>query len=247
MHEERMPLFKHLEDLRVAVIRSLVGVIACASICYAFSDRILYWLRRPMLAYMPEGFSFVVLSPYEYFFTELKAGVFLGVVASCPWIFWQIWRFVSPGLYESEKKSVLFVVVSSSIFFVMGVLFAYFFIFPVAFEFFISTVPEGVKGSYSIAMLYGFAMAMMMAFGVVFQTPVLVFMLITLNIISIETIKQYRRIVFVMSFVIGAILTPPDPLTQIMLAIPTYLLFEAGLLVSSIAVRKKLNKETAEG
>lgn len=238
MDEKKEPILVHLAALRVCIIKSLLGVLTCMIISYIFVDYIMLILKTPMITIMPDSSSFVVLAPQEYFFTELKAALFFGVVISCPWIFVQIWHFVAPGLHQHEKHMLVLFTCSASFCFILGILFAYFLVFPPTFKFFLETLPAGITGSYSIGMLYGFAITILISFGVVFQTPIAVLLLILFDLVSLDTLKSYRRIIFVMSFVIGAILTPPDPITQVMLAIPMYLLFELGLLIAGIARRR---------
>lgn len=249
MDEQERPLLLHLAELRMCLVRAIIGIIASMLLCYAVSGHIMLWLRQPMLDIMPNHASFVVLSPYEYFFTELKASLFFGFILSCPWTFIQIWRFVAPGLYSNEKRMLFWFVIAASACFVGGILFAYYLVFPPTFRFFIDTLPEGVNGAYSINMLYGFAITVLLAFGIVFQTPIAVFLLVLFDLVSYETFAKYRRLMFVMAFVVGALLTPPDPITQVMLAIPTYLLFEAGLFFSRIVVKKRAlaNQRPVEG
>lgn len=242
MDEKEAPLLTHLGELRTCLVKAIIGLMMGMTVCYIFSEHLMEFLRKPMMDIMPHGSSFVVLSPQEYFFTELKAALFFGVILASPWVFFQLWSFVAPGLYKNEQTMVFWFVITASICFLAGVLFAYFLVFPPAFKFFLETLPKGIVGAYSIDMLYGFAITVLLAFGIVFQTPVAVFLLVAFEMIAIETLTQYRRIIFVMSFVVGAILTPPDPITQVMLALPTYGLFELGLLLARIALKKKQEK-----
>lgn len=238
MDETPKPLMLHLAELRTCVVQSLVGLFASMIVCYVFVDYIMTALRLPMKATMPPEANFVVLSPQEYFFTELKAALFCGVILSFPWVFLQLWRFIAPGLYKNEKRTLLFFVVAAAICFVMGIAFAYFLVLPPAFTYFLSMLPSEVNAAYSIGMLYGFSITLLLAFGVIFQTPIAVFLLVLLGLVSVETFAKYRRHVFVLSFIVGALLTPPDPITQVMLAIPAYGLFELGLLCARILRRK---------
>lgn len=238
MDETEKPLMAHLSELRTCLVRAIVGVFFSMVFCYIFVDYIMAALRKPMKAIMPEDASFVVLSPQEYFFTELKAALFCGVILSCPWIFLQLWRFVAPGLYKNEKRTLFFFVVAASLCFVMGCAFAYFLVFPPAFSYFIGMLPEGVNGAYSIGMLYGFSITLLLAFGLIFQTPIAVFLLALFDLVPVSTFAKYRRHAFVLSFVVGALLTPPDPITQIMLALPAYGLFELGLLCARVIKKK---------
>ena len=241
MDEREQPFMSHLSELRTCLTKALVGVLVSMITCYIFIEHIMLILRKPMMKIMPDSAVFVVLSPQEYFFTELKAALFFGIILSCPWIFWQLWRFVAPGLYLSEKRLFLFFVVSASFCFALGVSFAYFLVFPPAFEYFLSMLPPGVQGSYSIGMLYGFSITLLLAFGVIFQTPIAVFLLVVFDLVPLEAFTRHRRLIFVLSFVVGALLTPPDPITQIMLALPAYGLFELGLLMAKIIKRARLS------
>ncbi|MCA9508207.1 MAG: twin-arginine translocase subunit TatC [Myxococcales bacterium] len=239
MDEREQPLLTHLAELRGSLIKALIGVFIAMIVAYFFVDSIMYWLKKPMMDIMPEGSKFVVLSPQEYFFTELKAALFCGLILSVPWIFLQIWNFVSPGLYRHERRMLILFVISASLCFVLGVLFAYFLVFPPTFNFFLESLPLEVSGAYSISMLYGFAMTLLLAFGIVFQMPIAVYLLISFDLVSLETFASYRRLVIVAAFIVGALLTPPDPITQVMLALPTYLLFELGLFLARISIKNR--------
>lgn len=239
MDEQKQHISVHLNQLRTCIVRSILAVFICMCICYGFSFHIMQILKKPMLDILPDNANFIVLAPYEYFFVELKAAIFFGVILACPIIFWQIWMFVAPGLYKNEQKLLFSFIFSASFCFVIGLLFAYFLVFPPTFKFFIETLPEGIVGQYSISMLYGFAITVLLAFGIVFQTPVAVYLLILLEMVSIETFKKARRYIFVGCFIVGALLTPPDPITQIMLAIPMYGLFELGLFLGQVFKKEK--------
>lgn len=243
MDEQKTPLMTHLTELRICLVRAIIGLFVSMVVCYFFADYIMLFLKKPMMEIMPKNASFVVLSPQEYFFTELKASLFFGVVVACPWIFLQVWRFISPGLYLTERRMLIWFVIAASTCFVVGILFAYFLVFPPTFKFFVETLPEGVNGAYSISMLYGFAITVLLAFGVAFQTPLAVFLLVIFDLVSIDAFAKYRRFIFVACFIIGALLTPPDPITQIMLALPMYALFELGLLVSRSVLKKRASQE----
>jgi len=239
MDEQKLPLMTHFSDLRKVLIRSSFGIVICMMIAYAFVDHLLFWLKSPILKVMPTGSKLVVLSPAEYFFCELKVAAVFGFVGASPWIFAQFWSFLAPGLYRHEKRLFFILVAQASISFIAGALFARYIFFDPMFSFFVSTLPDDVSGSYSIGTLIGFSLTMLFAFGMVFQTPVVVILAIYSGLIEVSLLKAYRRHVFVLSFIIGAILTPPDPLTQVMLAIPCYLLFEIGILIADLIFKKR--------
>lgn len=243
MDDTKAPLLNHLTELRACIIKAIMGLVVSMAVAYLFAGSIMAWLKQPMMEVMPANAAFVVLAPQEYFFTELKAALFFGFILASPWIFYQLWLFIAPGLYAAEKRMVAWFVVAASLCFIIGIVFAYYLVFPPTFKFFIETLPPGINGAYSISMLYGFAITVLLAFGVVFQTPIAVFLLVAFELVSLETFASYRRIVFVACFIIGAILTPPDPITQIMLALPTYALFELGLLFAGVVLKKRLAKK----
>jgi len=237
MDETTYPIVKHLGDLRKTVVRALLGVVVGMMVCFYFADVILLWLRKPMEKALGASNSFVVLSPHEYFFTEMKAALIAGIFLSSPWIMYQLWLFVAPGLYRGEKKLAAMFTVSTVFFFVAGALFAHEIVFPPMFHFFIGTLPPDVHGSYSIGILFGFATNLLLAFGLVFETPVVVFLLVSMGVVDVKNLTKWRRYVIVIAFIISAILTPtPDPMTQTMMALPIILLYELGLWVAKLKI-----------
>jgi sec-independent protein translocase protein TatC len=238
MDEKTMPLWEHLGEFRMRLIKAALGLLVGMGLSLLFSEQIMAWLREPLLKVLPSGSSLVVLAPQEYFMTELKAALFCGLILACPWIVYQLWCFLAPGLYEHEKSMLFWCVLGASFCFLLGIFFAYYLVLPPAFQFFIDTLPPHVTGAYSIGMLYGFAMTILLGFAMVFQTPLIVFLLVMFNIVSLASLTRHRRIVFVACFVVGAILTPPDPLTQVMLALPMYALYELSLWLTALAKRR---------
>lgn len=239
MDSRELSLIEHLHELRKCLVRMVAGLVMAAIVCYLFAEEILAFLREPMAEVLGEHSRFVVLAPQEYFFTELKAAAVAGVFVASPWILWQLWRFIAPGLYKDEKKFAASFVIAGAGFFICGGLFSYLVIFPPMFSFFIGTLPPGIEGAYSVGMLFGFASTMLLVFGVVFEAPLIVFMLVWAEIVEIESLINFRRYMIVLAFIIGAILTPPDPLTQVMLAVPLIILYEIGLLAARFILRKK--------
>ncbi len=241
MDEKSYPVIAHLKDLRRSVFRAIIGVALGMIVCFVFTEEILLWLRRPMEKVLGTSSHFVVLSPQEYFFTEMKAALMAGIFLSSPWVMYQLWLFVVPGLYVQEKKLAGIFVAATVFFFVAGAYFAYAVVFPPMFQFFIGTLPPDIQGNYSIGILFGFATNLLLAFGFVFETPVLVFLLVLMGVVEVEDLSKWRRYVVVIAFVVAAILTPtPDPLTQIMMALPIIFLFELGLFSAKLFVKKRL-------
>lgn len=244
MDNSKYGFLHHLADLRVSIFRALCGVFVGMMVAFVFADQLLTWMRRPMEEILGDKAKFVVLMPQEYFFAQMKVAFVFGIFIMSPWVFYQIWRFVAPGLYAHEKKYTAIFVFFAAFFFVGGALFGYHFVFPPMFHFFIGSIPSGVEGAFSIGMCLNFAVYMLLAFGVVFEMPIIVFLLALFEITRIEELQSGRRYVVVFSFVLGAILTPsPDPISQIMMAVPMILLFELGLLAARIIIPKPATAE----
>jgi sec-independent protein translocase protein TatC len=193
----------------------------------------------PVKKFLNKSNEFIVLTPQEYFFTEIKISLLAGLFVSMPWILYQVWKFIAPGLYKSEKKYIFLLTLFSSFFFIFGGVFCYFLVLPKVFKFFIEILPLNIKGNYSFGMLYSFITNILLAFAIVFEAPIIVFFLIFFSIVDVSSFKQIRKYVIVGSFIIGALLTPPDPLTQIMLAIPLIILYELGIIMAKFAIKYK--------
>lgn len=235
MDSNPYPFMTHLRDLRKVVVRALLGIAVGLIVCIAFADQLLKWLLEPLQEALGNQAHLVVLAPHEYFFTEMKAALIGGVLLASPWVFYQIWLFVAPGLYKNEKKLAFWFVFSTALCFVGGILFAQYFVFPSVFKFFIGTLPSYIQGQYSIGLLFAFSTNLLLAFGLVFETPVLVFLLIYMDLVELKTLQSYRRYIIVLAFVVAAILTPtPDPMTQTLMALPIIILYELGLFLARL-------------
>lgn len=239
MDEREYPIMEHLKQLRTYLWRAIIGVVVCAIVCLLFSNELLWILRKPMEQALQGHGKFVVLAPLEYFMTQMKIGMVAGIFLASPWVLWQLWRFVSPGLHKKEKQYATIFVGVGAFFFILGAVFAYFLMFPMMFQILIGTLPEGIEGNFSIGMLYGFAMNLLLAFGVAFETPVIVCLLAITGIVDLETFTKARRYVIVIAFIVGAVMTTPDPITQIMLAIPLIFLYELGMLAAKMILRSR--------
>lgn len=242
MDEKEYSLVEHLADLRKRLARALVGVGIVAAAAFAVSDRLLEALREPMIAIVREvhgqAARFIVTSPAEYFVAQMKVALVAGLFLASPWVLYQVWLFVAPGLYEHEKRYVSAFVIAGAGCFVGGGAFCYFVAFPPMFRFFVESTPPDVALAPRIAEHLSFTLKTMLAFGVVFQTPVIVFILSIAGIVDPAQLGQYRRYVVLVAFVVGAVLTPsPDVLSQLLLAGPLLLLYELGVLVSRMAVK----------
>ncbi|MBW1850102.1 MAG: twin-arginine translocase subunit TatC [Deltaproteobacteria bacterium] len=245
---EKQPFLDHLEELRKRLIASAIAVGIGFVISYIFSERIFQILIEPLKAVLPEGDQLIFTGLPEMFLTYIKVALVSGVLLSAPLIFYEMWMFVTPGLYRNEKKLVIPFVVSSTILFVGGALFGYFVVFPFGFKFFIGFSNEYVKALPSVKQYFAFSLKLLFAFGVVFELPVVIFFLAKLGLVTPEFLKQKRKYAILLTFVTAAILTPPDVITQCMMAGPLIVLYEVGIFVAGIARKKKVqgNTETEE-
>ena len=222
----------HLMELRTRLIR-VVGVLALAFLPCAYYARELYsLLAQPLLEELPQGGQMIATEIATPFFVPMKVAMMAAVVLTLPHTLYQMWAFVAPGLYTHERRMVLPLVFASSFLFICGMAFAYFAALPLVFEFITHFAPQGVAVMTDIGKYLDFVLTMFIAFGVTFEVPVFVVMLVRMGIISIRKLKDIRSYVLVGAFVAGAIFTPPDVVSQFMLAVPLYLLYELGILVA---------------
>jgi sec-independent protein translocase protein TatC len=243
---EKQPFLSHLEELRKRLVVCAIGVGAGFVIAYIFAERLFQLLVAPLKAVMPEGDQLIFTNLPEMFFAYIKVAFIAGIMAASPLIFYQLWMFIAPGLYRKEKKMAIPFVVSSTILFVGGALFGYFVVFPFGFKFFIGFSNEYVKALPSVKQYFSFSMKLLFAFGAVFELPVIIFFLSKMGIVTPQFLRQKRKYAILLTFALAAILTPPDVITQCMMAGPLIVLYEIGILVSRIAQKKKEDKETAK-
>lgn len=238
-----MPFLEHLEEFRNRVIRSLLAIIVSAGICLAFSKYLLQFLLWPTTK-INVPFEIQVLKVQGMFMVTLEVAFFGGLVLSLPFILYQIWMFVAPGLYEHERKYVPRILGGATLLFLVGVAFSYFVIFPFALNFFLGLAPPSIKANIAIDFYISFIIRILLVFGIVFELPVLSYFLSKMGIISPAIMRKYRRHGIVVIFVLAALFTPPDPFTQVMLAIPLIALYELSIFISKLVYQKK--QEVAE-
>jgi sec-independent protein translocase protein TatC len=226
----------HLFELRARVIKILLGLVVIFFSLLPFSNEIYTWLANPLLAHLPSGGHMIATEITTSFFVPIKATMLLALIVSLPFSLYQAWAFVAPGLYRHEKKFVFPLLFVSFILFVLGMLFAYLLVLPLVMSFFANTTPVGVVMMTDISHYFDFVTSMLLAFGFAFEVPVLVVILVRAGIVSIETLIDIRQYVIVAAFVIGAIFTPPDVMSQFLLAVPLCLLYEMGVLFSRLFV-----------
>ena len=245
--EDKQPFLGHLEELRRRLVACAIAVGVGFAVSYAFSERLFNLLVMPLKAVMPQGDHLIFTNLPEMFFTYLKVAFISGILLMAPFIFYQLWMFIAPGLYRREKRLVIPFVVSSSILFVGGALFGYFVVFPFGFKFFIGFSNEYVKALPSVKQYFSFAIKLLFAFGLVFELPVVIFFLTKMGMVTPELLSRKRKYAILMTFVLAAILTPPDVITQCMMAGPLIVLYEIGILVSRMARKRKEDGGEEEG
>jgi sec-independent protein translocase protein TatC len=223
----------HLVELRDRIIKSMVVVLALFLACFYFSGEIMFFLSQPLYQSLPEGTRPIFTDQAGAFFTLTKVAFLSAVLISLPWILYQAWAFVAPGLYEHEKKFALPLIVSSVFFLVLGIAFAYAFVLPAAYKFFFKFASNtGATVMQDLQKYWDFTLAIFFGFGLTFEVPVVEMLLVKLGMVTTQQLREVRRYVIVGAFVVAAVLTPPDVLSQFMLAVPLYLLYELGIFLA---------------
>ena len=239
MAEEKLPFTAHLEELRKRLIICFITIAVGFIASYFFSKSIFDILMQPLLEALPPKGSLIFTGLTEAFLTYLKVSLLAGVFAASPVILYQIWSFISPGLYEKEKKYAFPFVFFSTIFFIGGALFGYFAVFPFGFRFFMSFASENILPLPSIKEYLAFSTKLLFAFGIVFELPLFVFFLTKIGVVNAEMLSSQRKYALIMVFVFSAILTPPDVISQLMMAGPLLLLYELSVWIARIVGKKE--------
>ncbi len=234
--DREQSFLSHLVELRQRLLKALAAVVVVTLVLLPFSGDIYSMLSAPLLAQLPEGSNMVAVQVASPFLTPFKMTLLLGLFLAMPAVLYQLWAFVAPGLYTHEKRITVPVLVSSCVLFYLGCLFAYFVVFPLAFAFFAAVAPEGVTFMPDITHYHDFMLLLFFAFGIAFEVPIVVFILISAGVTSPETLARKRPYVVVGAFVVGMLLTPPDVISQTLLALPVYALYELGILAAAILV-----------
>lgn len=227
----------HLIELRTRLLRALLAILVVFVCLFPFAKEIYALLAQPMLASLPIGGQMIATDVTTPFFVPMKVTMMAAFLVALPYVLYQAWAFVAPGLYTHEKRLALPLIAASTILFLCGMAFAYFLVFPVVFGFVASVAPAGVAVMTDIDKYLNFVLTLFMAFGITFEVPVAVILLVKMNMVSIEKLKEIRPYVVVGAFILGAIFTPPDVVSQIMLAVPLWLLYELGIIVAAIMIR----------
>jgi len=237
--DREQTFIEHLIELRMRLMRSLLAVLVIVVGLSFFADDIYTWMAQPLMRLLPANATMIATGVAAPFMAPFKLVAVLGLFIALPYVLYQLWAFVAPGLYESEQRLVLPVLVSSTLLFYCGAAFAYFVVFPVVFGFFTSTAPTGVTVMTDINSYLDFVLSMFVAFGVVFEIPVATVLLVRAGVIERAKLKEMRPYVILGCFVVGAFLTPPDVVSQSLLAVPMWLLYEAGVWVSGLLPRRE--------
>lgn len=232
----------HLIELRNRLLRILLVFLVIFIGLFPFANELYTLLAAPMLAKLPSGGQMIATAVTTPFFIPMKVAMLAAFVVSLPHTLYQLWAFVAPGLYEHERRLVVPLVISSSLLFLAGMAFSYFVVFPVVFGFITGVAPAGVAVMTDIGNYLDFVITLFMAFGVAFEVPIAVVLVVYLDMVSINTLKEIRSYVIVGAFVLGAIFTPPDVISQFLLAVPLWLLYELGILVAGMLKTKKLRR-----
>ena len=228
----------HLLELRSRLLKIVIGLVVSILAFLPFSNELYTWLAQPLLSQMPVGTHMIATAVTTPFLVPMKVSTLVAIVVSLPYTLYQVWAFVAPGLYAHERRFIGPLVVVSTLLFLMGMAFAYFLVFPVLFGFIATSAPIGVSVMTDIGSYLDFVTTMFVSFGLAFEVPIAVVILVKFNLVKVEALKEARPYVIVGAFIVGAILTPPDVISQVMLAVPLCLLYEAGVLASKFVQPK---------
>ena len=224
------PFVNHLLELRDRLLRTFIAILIVFACLFPFSEQLYLYISEPIRSFLPESSTMIATEVASPFLTPFKLTLILAVYLSMPFILYQLWAFIAPGLYKKEKRIVLPLFFSSVILFYAGMAFAYYVVFPLVFMFFTSVAPEGISVMPDIRAYLDFALKLFLAFGLSFEIPIAVVILSWLGTVNPDNLAKKRPYVFVLCFILGMLLTPPDIISQILLAIPMWLLFEVGIL-----------------
>ena len=243
---DSQPLLAHLIELRTRLVRALIGLGLMFLGLFHWSGDIYHLLAKPLMQVLPSGAHMIATDVTTPFFVPMKVTMMVAFVLALPNTLYQIWAFVAPGLYAHEKRLIVPLIISSVLLFITGMAFAYFLVFPVVFGFMSSVTPEGVSMMTDIDNYLSFVLGMFIAFGITFEVPVVVVLLVRFGIVDIAKLKEARPYVIVGAFIVAAVVTPPDVLSQVMLAVPLWLLFELGVVVAGWIGKSETTRANAK-
>jgi sec-independent protein translocase protein TatC len=238
MDEKKLPLTSHLQELRKRLVLSFIAIGIGFALCYALADSLFNILAAPLLKMMPPGGSLIFTSVAEAFFTYMKVAFIAGLMLSSPFVLYQIWAFVAPGLYRNEKRYVIPFVLAGSCFFAFGILFAYTVAIPVGFKFLLGYATDVIKPMPSMKEYLSFSIKFLLAFGIVFEFPVVLVLLARIGVVRAETLAKKRKYAILLIFVFAAVMTPPDLISQVLMALPLIGLYELSIVFAKLFGKK---------
>ncbi len=244
---DEQPFMSHLMELRDRVLRMVLAVLVAFLLLMPFANQLFSLLAGPLTAHLPEGSSMIAIEVASPFLIPFKLALVMAIFLAMPFILYQVWGFVAPGLYRHERSKVMPLLVSSTLLFYAGAAFAYFVVFPLVFAFLTGTAPEGVSVMTDIGKYLDFVLTLFFAFGVAFEVPIATILLVWSGTVTPATLRKQRPYVIVGAFVIGMLLTPPDVISQTLLALPMWLLYEVGIIMSRYFVRESAAEEKVAG
>lgn len=245
-NSEQQPLISHLVELRDRLLRGILAILIVAICLLPFANDLYLILSAPLLEHLPETSSMIATEVASPFLTPFKLTLTVAIMLAMPILLYQLWAFIAPGLYQHERRIVFPLMFASTLLFILGILFAYFVVFPLVFGFLTQAAPEGVAVMTDISSYLDFVLKLFFAFGLAFEVPIATLLLIWTGISTRESLTQKRPYVIVGAFVIGMLLTPPDVISQTLLAVPIWLLFELGLLVSRFIPKNREKPEITD-
>ena len=235
----------HLLELRDRLLRAVGAVLLLFLVVAPFANTLYEYLAAPLMSVLPEGNTMISTEPHGPFFVPFKFAFAFATAVAMPYLLYQLWAFVAPGLYDSEKRLAIPLLISSSGLFYLGIMFAYFVVFPIIFKFFTSSAPEGVAVMTDINAYLSFVLKLFFAFGLAFEVPVATVLMVRMGVTTTKSLAAKRPYIIVGAFVVGMLLTPPDLFSQTMLAIPVWILFEIGLYISK-AVKPRASEDPSD-
>lgn len=242
-----MSLIGHLSELRVRLIKAILAILAGFCLTFFFSTELINFLKQPLVAALPNSSNILHFTgPLEVFMMSMKVSFFASIIFSCPIWIYQMWKFIEPALYVSERKYIIPFVISTVALFLFGILFSFYIIIPLTLKFLMSMGAEIGTPIITISDYVGLLVFMIMGMGLIFETPIILILLSSLGVINAELLAKHRRYIIVLILIIAAILTPPDPLSQIGMSIPLYLMYEFSIVIIRILERKKTSRSEGD-
>ncbi|NQV71049.1 MAG: twin-arginine translocase subunit TatC [Pseudohongiella sp.] len=244
--EKELTLIDHLVELRDRILKSIIAIIVIFLLLFSFSNDIYSYVVNPLMEALPEGTSMIAIDPTSPFFAPFKLTFYVSFLIAAPYVLYQLWSFIAPGLYKNEKSVAIPLFISSVLLFYGGIAFARYVLFRFVFAFFISVAPEGIAVAPDISSVLSFSLSIFLAFGIAFEVPIAVFIVIWAGLAEPDSLAEKRPYVIVGCFIVGMLLTPSDPFTQSMLAIPMWILFEVGIVAGRMIRKKQAAEENDE-